>query len=845
MEKELENIKFKYSFRDYQQEALEMLEKYIHDKKIHIVAAPGAGKTILALELMLRIGNKTLILAPTIAIKEQWIERLKKDFINGDKENLISSDLETPSVITVITYQYLYSLNRKKVNLEKIIKDNNIKTIILDEAHHLRNVWQKTLKELTDKLKEVTTISLTATPPYDDGSSFSNYMDLCGEIDAKITIPQLVKSSCLCPHQDYIYLNVPTETQEKEMLKFNIDVKNFIDKLKKNKEFIKCLALNEYIINTEENTNDILKEFNFYISMLSFLKEVKCPIPNNKINKDIKIPLFNKEFMQIILERYIFGKTIKEKEIFKELFDEIKKELRNLECIDEDNKINLKYNKKISDMLIKNAGKLDSISKIIDIEKQSLKEKLKLVVITDYIKEEYYQVESEEELNEIGVMPIFRKVIANNENISIAVLTGTLVIIPTHLKQDLYDIAKKEYHIEKDSIRVTELGIDFNYSKVDLESRYDRYLVNLITKLFNQTDISVLIGTVALIGEGWDAPFVNSLVMATIVSSYVTSNQVRGRTIRINKLDNQKVSNIWHLVCVEKEKDGYILGHDYEILAKRFLAFEGINIDEDTIDTGVDRLNLKNFKYGKEQIEQINNKMISKSVNRKWVNTTWKKALESYVPICTEKIPEEFIYRNKTDKIARKVEGTFYNFLQIAKCAFFPMIFYYLAKTAVTIDMQKIWIMSMLSSIFIIVAVIGNKKTLNFSCSYEMFIKKICKAVYKSMKKTGQLESKTKYFVRLSKKNIIYGLKNASTYEQMIYLKAIKQAIKLDENSRYIIKCGNNTCSVPEMFAKNKKEATLFFSNFTSLGKRLIYTKTEVGKKVLLERKLKEFRKQI
>ena len=435
MEKELENIKFKYSFRDYQQEALEMLEKYIHDKKIHIVAAPGAGKTILALELMLRIGNKTLILAPTIAIKEQWIERLKKDFTNGDKENLISSDLENPSVVTVITYQYLYSLNRKKVNLEKIIKQNNIKTIILDEAHHLRNVWQKTLKELTDKLKEVTTISLTATPPYDDGNSFSNYMDLCGEIDAKITIPQLVKSNCLCPHQDYIYLNVPSEAQENEMIKFNISVKNFIDKLKSSEEFIKCLALNEYIINTEENTNDILKEFNFYISMLSFLKEVKCPIPNNKINKDIKIPLFNKEFMQIILERYIFGKTIKEKEIFKELFDDIKRELRYLECIDEDNKINLKYNKKISDMLIKNAGKLDSISKIIEIEKQSLKEKLKLVVITDYIKEEYYDVESEEDLNEIGVMPIFRKIIANNINTNIAVLTGTLVIIPTCLKQ--------------------------------------------------------------------------------------------------------------------------------------------------------------------------------------------------------------------------------------------------------------------------------------------------------------------------------------------------------------------------------------------------------------------------
>lgn len=114
MEKEFEDIKFKYTFRDYQKETLDMLDKYKNDKKIHVVAAPGAGKTILALELLLRIGNKTLILAPTIAIKEQWIERLKKDFINGDKENLISTDLENPKTITVITYQSLYALKRKK-----------------------------------------------------------------------------------------------------------------------------------------------------------------------------------------------------------------------------------------------------------------------------------------------------------------------------------------------------------------------------------------------------------------------------------------------------------------------------------------------------------------------------------------------------------------------------------------------------------------------------------------------------------------------------------------------------------------------------------------------------------
>ena len=146
MENYFSGIKFKYKFRDYQEDALNMLDKYKNDKKIHVVASPGAGKTILALELMIRIGKKALVLAPTIAIKEQWCERLRKDFLGGDKEGLISTELETPSVVTVITYQSLYSMKRKKVDLENIIKSNNINTIIFDEAHHLRKVWCKVFK---------------------------------------------------------------------------------------------------------------------------------------------------------------------------------------------------------------------------------------------------------------------------------------------------------------------------------------------------------------------------------------------------------------------------------------------------------------------------------------------------------------------------------------------------------------------------------------------------------------------------------------------------------------------------------------------------------------------------
>ena len=72
----------------------------------------------------------------------------------------------------------------------------------------------------------------------------------------------------------------------------------------------------------------------------------------------------------------------------------------------------------------------------------------------------------------------------------------------------------------------------------------------------------MLVGTKSLLGEGWDSPCINSLILASFVGSFMLSNQMRGRAIRIFKDDPNKVSNIWHLVTLEPS---YILDNDKNI----------------------------------------------------------------------------------------------------------------------------------------------------------------------------------------------------------------------------------------------------------------------------------------
>jgi superfamily II DNA or RNA helicase len=105
-----ENIKFKYNWRKYQKRVLDELEEHLDDNHLHIIAPPGSGKTILGLEVSLKLDKPTLIFTPTIAIRNQWIQRFCELFLQTDTTpEWISRDIKKPKFLTVSTYQGLHA----------------------------------------------------------------------------------------------------------------------------------------------------------------------------------------------------------------------------------------------------------------------------------------------------------------------------------------------------------------------------------------------------------------------------------------------------------------------------------------------------------------------------------------------------------------------------------------------------------------------------------------------------------------------------------------------------------------------------------------------------------------
>ncbi|CAA9475391.1 MAG: hypothetical protein AVDCRST_MAG53-260 [uncultured Solirubrobacteraceae bacterium] len=66
-------------------------------------------------------------------------------------------------------------------------------------------------------------------------------------------------------------------------------------------------------------------------------------------------------------------------------------------------------------------------------------------------------------------------------------------------------------------------------------------------------ETQLLVATRGLLGEGWDAPTLNCLVDLTTVAADVSVRQMRGRALRLDPRDPEKISSHWDVVCVAPE----------------------------------------------------------------------------------------------------------------------------------------------------------------------------------------------------------------------------------------------------------------------------------------------------
>ena len=512
--KTFEKVRFNGTFRTYQQRVLDRAPKYLLDGRINVVAAPGSGKTILGLELIRWLNAPAVILSPTTTIKYQWGTRFAGNFLEEgeDPGEYFSYDLHEITLINSITYQALHSamsrvpieedgvtVDYSDVDIFQLMKKYGVKTVCLDEAHHLQNEWQKALEQFLDGLgEEVRIIALTATPPYDAGQTeWERYERVCGPIDEEIFVPELVNDKTLCPHQDYVYFNYPTKEETASFKEYREKVLTGIGELQALGFYPKVY---EYIADRYKSDREALYEnMKGVIATLILLNAVGIPV-DAKIVKSFtgkkKLPDLDVEFCERAYGFLLDGEILNEEEK-----NEIRKVLKSNGLIERGQPVfSLKENAKHK--LISSVGKLKSVAEIVKNESGNMGDALRLLILTDFIKKESVKnLFSGKTPGEVSVVSIFECLAESDPGYRMGVLSGGLIILPNDCGQ----------YLERFNVKRTPI-VDTIYSEFSFGAVKNKDKVDAVSELFERGIIRILIGTKALLGEGWDSPCINTLL---------------------------------------------------------------------------------------------------------------------------------------------------------------------------------------------------------------------------------------------------------------------------------------------------------------------------------------------
>ncbi|MHA1449908.1 MAG: DEAD/DEAH box helicase [Candidatus Hodarchaeales archaeon] len=282
----------KFSLRDYQQKAL---DKWRENHYFGTVQLPtGAGKTVIGIEAVHALQQRTLILVPNLALVDQWAEQLssklsypvdKIGIFNGQKKQF--SDRS----VVVSTYQLLSQylqdfhdygsddkreIKREKITVEDTIGffTNEFGLLIADEAHHIQ---AQTFRYIAMDLKVPRRLALSATIEKSVHSSL--VIATMGPIIYSVGYGLLARGGYIAPIY-YKRIMIPLTVEEKEVIIKEGKKTSVMSKLSRN-------SRNKYRALLKLLQSDYCKQTLIFTSRVKHAKSIHSFLKENSITSTI------------------------------------------------------------------------------------------------------------------------------------------------------------------------------------------------------------------------------------------------------------------------------------------------------------------------------------------------------------------------------------------------------------------------------------------------------------------------------------------------------------------------------------------------------------------------------
>ncbi|WP_159502171.1 DEAD/DEAH box helicase family protein [Microbacterium sp. 18062] len=661
----LASWRFTGVLRRYQADVLERVD--VHGgAALHIVAPPGSGKTILGLLLAARRGHRTVVLAPTVTIREQWTRAAGS--LAADP-GAVSEDPEHPGDLTALTYQAVSVLDssnpfaglaharwcdeleadgrspeiaarwlddlragnaqayrkgiarRSRTLRRQLVREDpdvlatalhpnalalidrlvahDVDTIVLDECHHLLDHWALVVATLVTRLqaagREPLLIGLTATlPSPDDADEYDNYTSLLGDVDYEVPVPAVVREGNLAPYRDLVRFAEPTR-EELAFLAAHAEglaallrttfagdtgLAHLIETLQPEPEPAPS-QLRPPAPETDETDARLAAAFadDFAASeaAAAMLATVAPRHPLVACLPDAALRAPTSDESLRLLARFALDRVLPDPTL-EPLWERIRRTLADFGYTLTDRGVR-RTRDPVDTMLASSLAKDYAACDILRLERTALGDgRLRALVVTDFAE---HGNKHGGLVGTAGALRTFGVVAADASTASLRsmLVTGSRTRVAT---RDAEALVRALGDLLGVPVAAAPLLDAPQVSEVHAPGVAAASIVRAASELLTRGDLQVVVGTRGLFGEGWDCPAVNTLIDLTAVATASATQQLRGRTLRLDPAWPGKVAHNWTVTALLPPAFPLEAAPDAARLRRKHARLWGLDADDPT-----------------------------------------------------------------------------------------------------------------------------------------------------------------------------------------------------------------------------------------------------------------------
>lgn len=642
----------------HQQRALAALDqaRSAGSKSTYLVIPPGGGKTLIGLEAARRLTRPTLVLCPNTAIQAQWIAQWDGAFTPASTIAATASrDLPTP--LTVLTYQAVCTIGNGSTTAERKLPDERLLetlhpngqallsqlsvhgpwTLVLDECHHLLEIWGRLLAVIVERLTDPHVIGLTATPPHMmtvDQKALHD--ELFGAVDLEVSAPALVRDGHLAPYQELAYFTTPTRAEAEyihgEAVRFAELQAGLLDPAFAATPFLDWLQ--RRIVNRREDSSGAQVSWERFErdepvlanAALRLHSNGLLPLPEGaRLREQHWHPPTAEDWVALIGDYCRRCLLVSDDPRDERAYEAVRVALPS---------IGYRLTRTgpraaespVDRVLARSASKAHAAVEILRAESAELGDRLRALVLTDFIEAGGTvpaALSSVMEEDAGGALLALQTLLADETAAALdpVLLTGQRVACGPDTARRLADSLNAAAPGCNATVRP---GADGQVMDIAGGPGWEpRRYVPLVTRFFVEGGSRCLIGTRALLGEGWDAPAVNVVIDLSAATTPTSVVQARGRALRLDGGWPEKVADNWAVVCVTADHPKG--GADYDRFVRKHDRYFALSGTGDII-SGVAHVDPELSPFGPPdpaKLTELNARMLIRAGGRAAVRDRW------------------------------------------------------------------------------------------------------------------------------------------------------------------------------------------------------------------------------